>query len=312
MILPSYKNTDLHVHTNCSDGLLSPIDVIRRAAVNGAEVMSITDHDTVAAYTDEVFQAASSAGVSLIPGVEISTVDEKRRRFHILGYGINLESNELQNELLAVRDSRRIYTENVLKKLKEYGWQIEADFEAISVVTKAHIADAVLRDRANNTLLIKVFEKMPTRGEFIEGMMNKGKPCYVKRQAIQPRKAVEIIHAAGGLAFFAHPVAAIYEQDMTPQELEGCIVRSGVDGMESFYLYYHKSGGDTHVDRVGEMCDIAERHNLLTSVGSDFHGVSDGIGACNDICFAGGQNPFDSFKHDSLHRFLRALPIPIQ
>ena len=86
------KRIDLHIHTNCSDGELTPIEVVDKAVCNGVSVISIADHDTVDAYSDELFQYASSKGIKIIPAVEIST-KTKKCGIHVLGYNFDLHSN---------------------------------------------------------------------------------------------------------------------------------------------------------------------------------------------------------------------------
>lgn len=279
---------DLHLHTNNSDGSLSSQDVIKRAADLGVKILSITDHDTVAAYSEALYTQARKYGIFLISGVEISTVDSVGRRFHILGYGIDVTSKTLTHELAKLRNARKIYAEQTIKKLQLYGWAVEtATLENIPVITKAHIADSVLCHNANGVLLKRVFSRLPNRGEFIESMLNQGMPCYVKRHTIQPQEAVELIHEAGGTAIFAHPVAAIYEQDLTLQDIERSILKSSVDGIEALYYYYHKSGDDKEIDKIDNFVKISQRHQLLVSIGSDFHGAEEKLGAFTEIGLTG-------------------------
>lgn len=279
---------DLHLHTNNSDGFLSSQDVIKRAADLEVKILSITDHDTVAAYSEALYTQARKYGVVLVPGVEISTVDSVGRRFHILGYGIDVTSKILTHELAKLRNARKVYAEQAIKKLQLYGWAVEtAVLENTPVVTKAHIADSILCHKANKVLLERVFSKLPNRGEFIESMLNQGTPCYVRRHTIQPQEAVKLIHEAGGIAIFAHPVAAIYEQDLTFQDIERSVLKSGVDGIEALYYYYHKSGDDQEIDKIDNFVKISHRHQLLVSIGSDFHGAEKKLGAFTEIGLAG-------------------------
>ena len=85
------KLIDLHIHTNISDGMFSPKEVIDEAYRNNASVISITDHDTIDAYTDEIFEYAKSKNIILIPGVEISAKAE-RSGVHILGYNFDINN----------------------------------------------------------------------------------------------------------------------------------------------------------------------------------------------------------------------------
>ena len=118
---------DLHIHTNISDGALSPKEVIDEAVKNGVPVISITDHDTIDSYTPELFSYAKSKNIELICGVEISSKNEKAG-IHILGYNFDLNNKELKETLSGIRNSRHEYLHNVAKKLNELGYKI-SDFE---------------------------------------------------------------------------------------------------------------------------------------------------------------------------------------
>ena len=88
------KIIDLHVHTNCSDGSMTPKEVIDEAVKNGVSVISIADHDTIDAYSDELFQYAAAKNVKIIPAVEISTKTGKCG-FHVLGYNFDMKNEKL-------------------------------------------------------------------------------------------------------------------------------------------------------------------------------------------------------------------------
>ena len=120
---------DLHMHSTMSDGHATPFELIDIASRIGVEAVAITDHDTIAAYTDELLEYAKQKGVLLIPGVEISTRNEIGG-FHILGYNIDLNNEVLKTELQTLRNSRHEYLEEVVKKLAELGFTV--DYEKLS------------------------------------------------------------------------------------------------------------------------------------------------------------------------------------
>ncbi len=130
---------DLHIHTNISDGSLSPKEVIDEAWKNGVSVISITDHDIIDSYTPELFSYAKSKNVKLISGVEISTKNEKAG-IHVLGYNFDLNNKEFSEALYKVRNARHEYLHNVAKKLNELGYFVNVEkLDKIDAVTKAHI-----------------------------------------------------------------------------------------------------------------------------------------------------------------------------
>ena len=92
------KKIDLHIHTNKSDGKLSPKEVIDEAVKNKVSTIAIADHDTVEAYTDELFSYAKGKNINLIPAVEIST-KTKKCGIHVLGYNIDINNEEFRKSL---------------------------------------------------------------------------------------------------------------------------------------------------------------------------------------------------------------------
>lgn len=117
------QRMDFHVHTSCSDGQLSPKEVIDKALQNQVSVLSITDHDTTQAYTDSLFSYAKEKGIQLIPGVEIST-KYKKVGIHVLGYHIRLDDKHLLATLKSLRNARHDYLYQVTKKLNQLGYQV--------------------------------------------------------------------------------------------------------------------------------------------------------------------------------------------
>ena len=102
------KKIDLHIHTNKSDGKLSPKEVIDEAVKNKVSTIAIADHDTVEAYTDELFSYAKEKNINLIPAVEIST-KTKKCGIHVLGYNIDINNEEFRKSLFKLRNARHDY-----------------------------------------------------------------------------------------------------------------------------------------------------------------------------------------------------------
>lgn len=106
------KIIDLHIHTNCSDGVMTPKVVIDEAVNNGVSIISIADHDTIDAYSDELFRYAETKNVKIIPAVKISTKTGKCG-FHVLGYNFDGKNENLLKQLSALRNARHDYLYNV-------------------------------------------------------------------------------------------------------------------------------------------------------------------------------------------------------
>lgn len=275
---------DLHIHTNKSDGLLNPKDVIDEAVKRGVKYISITDHDTINAYDEELFNYAKESGVILIPGVEISTKTD-RCGIHVLGYNIDINNIEFKLCLNKIRESRHIYLKDVSKKLESLGYIINTvKLDKILSVTKAHIALDVISNELNKDLLIKNFGCIPSKGEFIESLLNEGCIAYVKKETITPKEAAKIIRSAGGKVVLAHPVAYTYEDDLKEENILNIINDMNADGIESNYIYVDRY--DAIHDDCVKWNIFAKDNNLFTTIGSDFHNFDNlrpNIGLDNQI-----------------------------
>lgn len=268
------KIIDLHIHTNVSDGVLSPKEVIDMALKNGAGVIAIADHDTVDAYNDELFDYAEERNIILVPAVEIST-KTKKCGIHVLGYNFDLNDEHFKEELNKLRNARHDYLFDVASKIEELGYVINTEeLDKIEAVTKAHIANDVVSNEKNVELLIKNFGHIPNKGEFIETIMNEGCPAYVKKRSISPKEAAELIRSAGGKVVLAHPVAYKYEDGLTDEDILDLVNEMKVDAIEANYHYVDRN--DNRIDESSHWREFAKEHNLICSVGSDFH-LDDGI-----------------------------------
>ena len=268
------KRIDLHIHTNKSDGALTPKEVIDEAVKNGVDTIAIADHDTVEAYDDELFKYAKAKKIKLITAVEISTKTAKSG-IHVLGYNINLNNKELINKLYKLRNARHIYLHDVAEKLEELGYKVNVEeLDKVDSVTKGHIALDVVSNSKNKEILIKNFGHIPGKGEFIETIMNEGCPAYVEKSTITPRQAAELIREAGGKAVLAHPVAYEHEDNLTDEEILEIVRDMKADGIEANYIYTNRN--NETINEIKKWNEFAKKYNLPVTRGSDFHS-KDGI-----------------------------------
>lgn len=260
---------DLHMHTNKSDGALSPKELIDEAIKNNVKIISITDHDNIDCYTDDLIEYARNKGIVLIPGVEI-TSNAKRCEIHILGYNFDLNNKPLQECFVNLKKVRFNYLEEVAKKLNQLGYIVNIEkLKHVNAITKAHISDDIIHNKENEDLLIKSFNHIPNRGEFIELIMNEECPAYVKRESISAKDAINIIKQAGGKAIIAHPVAYAHEDNMSDDELLEIINEINPDGIEANYLYVDRN--NNRFDECKKWNKFAKKNNLIVTIGSDFH-----------------------------------------
>jgi len=268
------KIIDLHIHTCCSDGAFTPKQVIDEAVHNNVSVIAIADHDTVDAYSDELFQYATQKGIRVIPAVEIST-KTKRCGIHVLGYHIDLKNDEFLKKLSSLRNARHDYLYNVASKLESLGYVINIpELDKIDAVTKAHISLDVVNNPQNRELLMTEFGHIPDKGEFIETVMNEGCPAYVEKVTITPVEAAHLIRSAGGKVVLAHPVAYKYEDNLTDDDILSLATDMNVDGIETNYVYIDRF--KNKINEIEHWNDFARQYGFKTSVGSDFH-TKDGI-----------------------------------
>lgn len=263
------KRIDLHIHTSISDGVLTPMEVIDEAVKNGVSVISIADHDTIDAYTDELFEYAKTKNIKLIPAVEIST-KTKKSGIHVLGYNFDLEDAKFKEKLKQIRNARHDYLHKVAKKLVELGYCVNlTELDKIDAVTKAHIAIDLTNNPANKDKLVEEFGHIPAKGEFIETIMNENCPAYVEKVTVTPREAGEIIRVAKGKVVLAHPVAYEHEDNLTDEDILEIVNDMKADGLEANYLYVDRY--DNKFDETKKWNEFAKQHNLFVTVGSDFH-----------------------------------------
>lgn len=264
---------DLHIHSNFSDGVLSPVEIIEQAKQNGVSTIAIADHDGVIAYNEGLFALAKANNIRLIPAVEMST----RWRgigIHVLGYNFDLHNSKLLECLNSLRNARHTYLFDVAKALNNLGYYVNVDeLDKVESVTKAHISQDIIQNDKNRELLLKTFGEIPSRGEFIETLMNEGCPAFVEKKSVTPKQASDLIKQAGGKVVLAHPVAYTYEDGLTETDIQQIIDEISPCGIEGNYIYI-----DRHGDIINE-CEkwntLAKQNKIISTIGSDFHLADD-------------------------------------
>jgi len=242
---------DLHVHTTCSDGRQTPTEVVDRAIAVGLEAIAITDHDTLAGYLQARDGAAGR--VALIAGVEVSAA-EARSAIHILGYGIDPHSAILADALAGIERQRRVRAAEIVERLNGMGLGLTMEMvgrvAAGAPITRAHIAQALV----GNGLL-------RTHGSAFSRYLSDSSPAFVPHDLSGPAEAIDLVHRAGGVAVLAHP--GLTRRD----ELIAGMIRAGLDGIEIVHPYHTPA-------MVRFYRQLADKHDLLATGGSDAHGTS--------------------------------------
>lgn len=247
---------DLQSHSTYSDGTLAPAEVVARAADAGVELLALTDHDTVAG-VPEALAAARDEGITLTPAVELSTVHDGHEDLHILGYDLDHADGALLDALEDFRADRvrRIFA--MAERLRELGFELDDAPLQRAAPGRPHLADALL---ARNAQRLRE-EGIDSRDALFAAYLVPGAPGYVRRSRPTVPQAIDVIHAAGGLAVWAHPYWDVADPLPTLAEF----VTYGLDGVEVFY--------PTHTaEQTRALYDAAR--GLVTTGSTDFHGPS--------------------------------------
>jgi predicted metal-dependent phosphoesterase TrpH len=248
---------DLHCHSTFSDGLLTPTEVVQRAASRGVDVLALTDHDEVAGIP-EARAAAATAGITLVPASEISVSWGEDTTLHFVALQVDPEYPPLFEGLRRIRTSRDSRARRIGDALAKAG--IPGAFEGAlryvtseELISRSHFARFLVEQGVASDVK-DVFKRF----------LVPGKPGYVAHAWATMTEALGWINESGGTAVLAHPG----RYRLTPGELRRMIGEfrdAGGRGIEVM--------SSAHTDaQVAEFCGIARVFGLLASAGSDYHG----------------------------------------
>ena len=254
---------DLHAHTTASDGSFTPRELVELAKNQGLGALGITDHDTLGGHL-EAFEAGAELGVEIVPGIELSVQNERGEKFHLLGYYVAPDS-QLSRELLELQNARNARNEIILENLSRLGAPISLsrvrEIARGGVIGRPHLARA-LTEAGHAASVQDAFDRF----------LADGAGASASKQVLTPARAVELIHAAGGVAVWAHPTRPpskrAGETDFI--ELERQLrewIEIGLDGLEIYYSQYSEA-------EANWTAQMAQKYALLGTGGSDFHGAS--------------------------------------
>ena len=243
---------DLHIHSQASDGTLSIAQIVEKADQLGLSAISITDHDTVAGI-DMAIRESADLSVTIIPGIELSCVQDKRD-VHILGYFIDYHEKELLDNLIHLRDSRASRAEDMVNKLRDTG--LDVSYEEVKECAKGgaigrpHIAQVLVK----NGQVVSISEA------FNKHIGAVG-PSYMPKYVLEVTKVIGLIHDVGGVASVAHPGVSGVNEDFLLWLKE-----VGLDAIEVWH-------SEHTVAQTQQYMEMAHKHNLLRTGGSDCHGL---------------------------------------
>lgn len=237
---------DLHCHSSLSDGSDAPLDLLNLAHKNNLQGLSITDHDTIEAYSKSFFEKAKELNIELLTGVEVSTAFEEQT-IHILGYGFDL-TEDFFSFLSEIQKMRGERNRQILEKLKIQG--IDLSFKDLPdqlILGRPHIA---------KILVEKGF--VGTFREAFERFLKEGASCFVPGFKKSPLDAILAIRKSGGKAVLAHPF--FYRKKLIKK-----LLQLPFDGVECYY-------GNLPSYEIKPWLQRAKEKGWIATGGSDYHG----------------------------------------
>jgi predicted metal-dependent phosphoesterase TrpH len=247
---------DLHAHSDRSDGMSSPSQVVHEAVATGLDVVALTDHDTTGGW-DEAAGTAREVGITFVRGIEVSCRHDDRS-VHLLAYLPDPTYQPLRDQLVRIREGRSQRTPRIVARLQELGY----DVDEAAVLRHARGAEAVGRPHVADALVdIGAFAN---RDEAFDELLSPGRPAYVSRYAPPLHEMVATVCAAGGAPVVAHPWG--HGSSGLRADVLAELVEVGLVGLEVDHQ-------DHDEQQRAELRGIARELGLVVTGSSDYHGT---------------------------------------
>jgi hypothetical protein len=253
---------DLHIHSNRSDGIHPPREVVAMAAAAGVTAMALADHDALDGI-DDALEEGARLGIAVIPAVELSVAYADLEDIHLLGFHVDHRDQRFLQQLQHYRDGRTTrchrMVERINQRLAARGKKpislAEIEEQAAGAIGRPHMARVLMAHGYVRTM----------QDAFEQYLI----PCDVPKSYFPMAEAIAEIHRTGGVAVLAHPHSISDDRNVL-ENLVAEFVSLGLDGIEA----YNNLCDD---DESAFLQRLALRHGLLVTGGSDFHGGNDGI-----------------------------------
>ncbi len=239
---------ELQAHSTVSDGELEPAAVVEAAAAAGVTTLALTDHDAIDGLAAAA-EAARANGIELVPAVEMSCADPIAEELHMLGYWVDPEAIAPACE--RAQEERIERAQEIVENLNRAGIDVTLE----GAIEQA--GDAASVGRPHIAKAAGATEMKP----FFERYLIPGTPTYVPRRWPTTPEAVELIHAAGGVAVLAHPFWDLDE----PETVAKLVDELDLEGVETFYPAHTR-------DQVEFLVGLCRERGLAPTASSDFHG----------------------------------------
>lgn len=252
------KCVDMHVHTNFSDSVYTPEQVMKRSKEVGLAAVGICDHDSIDGVKGAL-EFENKYNVEVIPGIEMSS-ELGNTEVHILGYFFDWTDSQFHALLKTIQEVRAWRAELMITKLQNLGFDLDLnDIYTESVkgsIGRPHIARAMLKRG-----YVKDFQ------EAFDKYLKHGGPAYVSKYEMHPEHAITQIKKLRGIPVLAH----MKYSEMSEEDFRK-LVKAGLKGLEVYHSQHSP-------EESKKFLEIAEKHNLLITGGSDSHGPDDEIGS---------------------------------
>lgn len=247
---------DLHCHSNFSDGILTPKELVQEAIASEVKILALTDHDTMAGVKG-LREASLNTSLTIINGVEFS-VNWKKCDIHVLGLNVDHESEALQN-LIKQQNERRVNRAFQIADKINFSCKIESVYEkACSIagherIGRPHFAQVILNEGL-----------VPDLQTAFKRYLGRGRLAYIPTVWTNLSEVIRVINQAHGHAILAHPLKYSLTQ-MKLNDLLKEFKEAGGHGIEVV-------SGDTTLADMNMLASYSNRYHFLASTGSDFHG----------------------------------------
>jgi predicted metal-dependent phosphoesterase TrpH len=241
---------ELHCHTTCSDGTLTPTQLVEAAVKAGVLAIAITDHDTLSGW-DEAITAAKPYNLEIVPGVELSTV-HRDRSLHILGF--YPDATQLTTPLYERIEGRKRRARAMVAKLAELGYPISLP----------ELGEGVAPSRPHLARLLVNAGYFQSCEEVFDRVLGDSKPAYVHYEKFSISDGITLLRNCGAVPVWAHPY--LFRGGAVEDVLKE-LVDAGLMGIE----VYHPSHSSKEIKHLKALC---VQYGLLMTGGSDYHGPS--------------------------------------
>lgn len=246
---------DLHCHSNFSDGILTPDELLSRAIASNIKMLALTDHDTTAGL-EALHNAAINQDIQIINGIELS-VCWKKYDIHVIGLNINPDDDGIQSLIARQNESRIARARQIAEQMKfcgiENAYAKACEIAGHERIGRPHFAQLFVNEGIVNDLQ-SAFKRF----------LGRGRPAYVRTQWLTLTEAVEGISRANGQAVLAHPL----KYSLTRTRLQQLVSEFKEAGGAALEVV----SGEMTVTQVQELAGLCLRYELLGSTGSDYHG----------------------------------------